>query len=95
MMITLLRSLFFTTLLSFVAPVFLVGAILTGLWAIGYLPGLTLIGQSGLSHILEFLTIFGSGYPLQGMLTIAATFALVGNLFDLFNFYVYQGTRGQ
>lgn len=94
-MLTLLRSLVFTTLLSFIAPVFLVGTILIGLFAIGYLPGLTLICQTGLSGILQFLTIFGSGYPLQGMLTIGITFALVGSLFDLFNFYVYQGTRGQ
>jgi hypothetical protein len=46
-------------------------------------------------QILQFLTIFGGGYPLQGMLTIAVTFAFVGSLFDLFNFYVYQTNRGQ
>jgi hypothetical protein len=94
-MLTLLRSLLFSTLLSFITPVLTVGAILTALFAVSYLPGFTFISQMGSSQILQFLTIFGSGYPLQGLLIIAVTFALVGSLFDLFNFYVYQGTRGQ
>ncbi|WP_422661965.1 hypothetical protein [Pannus brasiliensis] len=94
-MLTLLRSLLFTTLLSFLTPVLLVGASLTALCVTSYLPGFSFISQTGSDQILEFLTIFGSGYPVQGMLTIGITFALVGSLFDLFNFYVYQGTRGQ
>jgi hypothetical protein len=94
-MLTLLRSLLFSTLLSFVAPVLLVGTILTALFATSYLPGFTWICQAVVSQIVQFLTIFGSGYPLQGMFTIAVTFAFVGSLFDLFNFYVYQGNRGQ
>jgi hypothetical protein len=94
-MLTLLRSLLFSTLLSFVAPVLLVGSILAALFATSHVPGFTWVSQTGFSQILQFLTIFGGGYPLQGMLTIAVTFAFVGSLFDLFNFYVYQTNRGQ
>ncbi|MFM6511862.1 MAG: hypothetical protein ACKPH4_16605, partial [Microcystis panniformis] len=81
--------------LSFVAPVLLVGSILTALFATSHVPGFTWVSQTVFSQILQFLTIFGDGYPLQGMLTIAVTFAFVGSLFDLFNFYVYQTNRGQ
>jgi hypothetical protein len=94
-MLTLLRSLLFSTLLSFVAPVLLVGSILAALLATSHVPGFTWVSQTVFSQILQFLTIFGDGYPLQGMLTIAFTFAFVGSLFDLFNFYVYQTNRGQ
>lgn len=94
-MLTLLRSLLFSTLLSFVAPVLLVGSILAALLATSHVPGFTWVSRTGFSQILQFLTIFGDGYPLQGMFTIAVTFAFVGSLFDLFNFYVYQTNRGQ
>ncbi len=95
-MLNLLRSLVLSTLLSFIAPLVLVGGILTALYATSFVPGIQDLSQSVAGQILRFLAVFGSGYPVQGIFIIGIAFALVGSLFDLFNFlYVYQGTRGQ
>jgi len=79
-----LRSVLLTSLLSFVAPLLLIGAGLTGCSLIGFLPVLQGIGRSGEDQILQFLATFGSGCPLQGFLVIGTTFALVGALFDTY-----------
>jgi len=78
-MLTLLRSLLFSTLLSFVAPVLLVGSILAALFATSHVPGFTWVSRTGFSQILQFLTIFGGGYPLQGLLTLDGTMAIDGS----------------
>jgi hypothetical protein len=94
--LNLLRSLVLSTLLSFIAPLLLVGGILTTLYATSFVPGIAHLSHTVASQILTFLAVFGSGYPVQGILIICFAFALVGSLFDLFNFlYVYQGTKGQ
>lgn len=95
MLVSLFRSLFLSTLLSFAIPVILVGGILTALYTTSYIPGLTLISQTGTTVIWKFLAVFGSGCPFQGIVTIGCTFAFVGSLFDLFNFSMYQGLRSQ
>lgn len=79
-----LRSVLLTCLLSFVAPLLLIGVGLTGFALIGFLPVLQGIGHSGEYQILQFLATFGSGCPLQGLLAIGITFALVGALFDTY-----------
>lgn len=94
MVISLLRSLLFSTLLSFAIPLIAVGSILATLYTASYVPGIACIGQIGASQIVRFLSVFGSGYPVQGILIIGGTFAVAGSLFDLFNFYVNQGSRG-
>ncbi|MGK7874116.1 MAG: hypothetical protein AB4426_12620 [Xenococcaceae cyanobacterium] len=94
-MSNLLRSLLLTTLLSFSAPIILVGGMLAALSVVSCVPGFALLGQTGANQMLEFLAIFGSGYPVQGILTIGFTSGIVGGLFDLFNFYRYQSLRGQ
>lgn len=86
----LFRSLFLSTLLSFAIPVILVGSILISLYTASYIPGFTLISQSGKTYIWEFLSIFGNGCPFDGIVTIGCTFAFVGSLFDLFNFSMYS-----
>ena len=85
-----LSSLLLTALLSFAAPIALVGVMLTTLFAVSYVPGLAVLGHTGASQILGFLTIFGSGFPVQGILTIGLTCGIVGTLLDLFNFYRYE-----
>ncbi len=90
----LFRSLFLTTLLSFVTPLFLLGGVLGVLLTVSYIPGIANLGQIGENQILTFLSIFGDGYPIQGMLTIGATCSTVAGLFDVFNFYLYQDVRG-
>jgi hypothetical protein len=89
----LLRSLLLTTCLSFVAPILVIGGILATAFAIGHLPGLTAIGRVGACQIIDFLAIFGNGYPIQGVLTIGFSWGMVGCLFDLYNFYLYQDLR--
>ena len=91
----LLRSLLLTTVMSFLLPIILVGGVLVALSGVSYVPGLDIIGQTIANQILQFLIIFGNGYPLQGMLTIGFTCALVGCLFDVYNFYRYQNLRKQ
>jgi hypothetical protein len=93
MMLNLLRSLLLSTLFSFTAPVALLGTILLTLYLASYIPWVGFIGQVGSNQMLQFLSIFGSGYPAQGLVIIGIAFAVVGSLFDLFNFYVYQGNR--
>ncbi len=92
-MSNLFRSLFLSVLLSFVTPVLLLGCVLGSLLAVSYIPGIALLGQLGQEQILSFLSVFGEGYPMQGMLTIGVTCAMVGGLFDVFNFYLYQDIR--
>lgn len=94
MVISLLRSLLFSTILSFVVPIIAVGGVLITLHTVSYVPGIAELGQNGASQIVRFLSVFGSGYPVQGILIIGGTFAIAGSLFDLFNFYVKCGSRG-
>ncbi|MGK7884771.1 MAG: hypothetical protein AB4057_09120, partial [Crocosphaera sp.] len=83
-----------SVLLSFVAPVLFLGAVLGSLLTLSYIPGIALLGQMGQELMLSFLSTFGEGYPLQGVLTIGVTCGMVGGLFDVFNFYLYQDVRG-
>ncbi len=85
-----LRSLVLTILLSFVAPIVLVTVLFATISGLGYIPGLEAIGQTGTTQLLEFLTVFGSGCPLQGVIVIGFTCSLVGALFDAYTFYRYQ-----
>ncbi|MDJ0728458.1 MAG: hypothetical protein QNJ33_00535 [Crocosphaera sp.] len=94
-MSNLFRSLLLSVLLSFVTPVLFLGGILGALLAVSYIPGIAVLGEIGQELILSFLSTFGEGYPLQGMLTIGVTCGMVGGLFDIFNFYLYQGVRSQ
>lgn len=88
------RSLLLTSVFTFTFPILLVGGILAGLSLVRYIPGLAIIGQSGTECIWQFLAIFGSGSPNEGILAIALTFGLVGALFDTYAFYRYQALRG-
>jgi hypothetical protein len=85
-----LRSLVLTILLSFVAPIVLITALLTVASGIASIPGFEAIGQTGTTQLLQFLTVFGSGSPLEGVMVIGFTCSLVGALFDTYAFYRYQ-----
>ncbi|MEG4959544.1 MULTISPECIES: hypothetical protein [unclassified Microcoleus] len=85
-----LRSVLLTSLLSFVAPLVLIGAGLTSFSLLGLVPALQGVGRSGEELILQFLTTFGSGCPLQGFFVIGLTFSLVGALFDTYASYQHS-----
>lgn len=91
---TFLRSLLLTIILSFIAPLLLVGGGLVSLSLINYLPGLQGIGQAIVEQILQFLATFGSGSPFRGIIVISCTCSFVGALFDTYAFYRYQNLRG-
>lgn len=91
----LLRSLVLTTVFSFTTPILTLGSLLLGLWLLHLVPFLAGLGEMGINQLLQFLTVFGAGSPLPGLLIIGATCSLVGGVFDLFNFCLYQDVRGQ
>ncbi len=91
---SLLRSLLVVVCLSFITPWLLIGVGWLGLALVSYVPGLAPIGDAGTEQILQFLEIFGSGRPIEGIFAIALTCALVGALFEVFAFYRYQNLRG-
>lgn len=85
-----LRSLALTVFLCFVTPFVIVAVLLAPLIGIGYIPGFETVGSSGTSQLLQFLAVFGSGCPFQGIMVIGFTCGLVGALFDTYSFYRYQ-----
>lgn len=93
--LNLFVSLLLTTIISFATPAFAIGLIFAILLLIGYIPGFTLLGHCGTVQILNFLAVFGTGNPVEGLVILGFAFAVVGFLFDIFIFYFYryQGLR--
>lgn len=89
-----IRSLFVSTLLSFLAPVIGVASLFALAVGIRYIPDLEWIGQVGMQQIGDFLSIFGSGNPVHGVVIIGVAFSLVGGLFDTFALYQHQRFKG-
>jgi len=88
-----LRSLLLASFFSFAAPILLFSGVIAGLFLLSYIPSLRLFGQAGLEQICSFLTTFGSGQPLKGILIIGAVCSLVGTLFDTYVFCQRQVLR--
>lgn len=88
----LLTSLVVAAFMSFSAPIVLIGAIWSILSLAGYCLGCVVFHQ-GTTYLLEFLAVFGSGNPVQGLITLGLTVGVVGVLLDIFNFYRYQSLR--
>lgn len=94
-MSNLFLSLFLTALISFAAPVLLIGTVLGLLILTSYVPGFLLVSEQGMLHILNFLAVFGDGKPVQGVLTLGITVSIVGILLDILNFYHYQSLQNK
>lgn len=84
-----LRSLLVTSLLSFLLPLTILGAALMVLSLVSSIPQWAELGNSGSRLLMAFLTTFGSGNPMEGILTIGFTCSFVGSLFDLFASHRY------
>ncbi|RMF63172.1 MAG: hypothetical protein D6742_18270, partial [Cyanobacteria bacterium J069] len=84
---SLLRSLLITGIFSFLVPIVLVGCLLVPLRLLQQIPSLEVMSQAGIAPVVEFLRVFGSGNPLDGMLVIASVCSLVGILFDSYTLY--------
>jgi len=78
---------------SFAIPVMLFGTVLGFLTLTGYIPGFWEMNNQATVYILNFLAVFGSGKPLQGLITLGLTVSIAGILLDLLNFYRYQSWR--
>jgi hypothetical protein len=89
----LLRTLLITSILSFFAPLLLIGVTLSGLTLVRYIPTLEPISTIGLEQLGRFLVVFGAGSAIRGVLTISMVSSLVGILFDTYTFYRYQILR--
>ncbi|MER3476797.1 MAG: hypothetical protein C4287_09950, partial [Leptolyngbya sp. ERB_1_2] len=76
--ISYLRSLLLASLLSFLAPIALVGGTIALLLLLGFIPGLMPFGQACATQILAFLETFGNGNPWEGTLVIGCACAVVG-----------------
>ncbi|MEA5582829.1 hypothetical protein VB620_15955 [Nodularia harveyana UHCC-0300] len=79
-----LRSLLLTMFFSFIAPMSLVGGVLFLLPLIGHFPALEGASGASTTRIIHFLSIFGSGHPLHGLMIISLTCSFVGALFDTY-----------
>lgn len=88
-----LRSLFLTSLVSFLTPLLLVGSAIAGLMLIGLIPGLDEFSQWSSGVVLMFLQTFGSGKALEGSLVIGGACGVVGGLFDTYIFYHHSSFR--
>jgi hypothetical protein len=91
--LNLLRSLLITSILSFLAPLLFIGTILSSLLVFKHIPHLESISQMGLSQLLNFLTVFGTGSAVRGLLIISGVSSVVSILFDTYTFYRYQILR--
>lgn len=94
-MLNLFSSLLLTALISFGLPVILISCTLLFLGIVGYIPGFFELSEQGIRCVFDFLSVFGDGKPLQGVLTIGFTVSIVGALLDILNFYRYQSLRDE
>ncbi|HTL88965.1 MAG TPA: hypothetical protein VL134_06165 [Leptolyngbya sp.] len=83
-----LRSLLLAILVSFIAPIALIGGVILALLALGFVPGLMPIGQASTAQILSFLETFGNGNAWEGAIVIGCACGVVGALFDTYIFTV-------
>lgn len=83
---SLLRSLLLTCIITFLAPVLLIGGLLLLLLFAEQVPTLEPIGQSTLQQVVHFLNIFGNGSAFRGVVVIGMVCSLVGMMFDAYSF---------
>jgi hypothetical protein len=87
------RSLVLTCLLSFLAPLVLVGGAIAFFLLLGFLPGLDAVGQAGDRMMMFFLATFGNGNAWEGMIVIGCACAVVGAMLDTYSFYRHYSFR--
>jgi hypothetical protein len=88
-----LRSLLLTSLLSFLAPVLLIGGAIALTLPLSLCPGLGDVSDALSTPILAFLATFGNGNAWEGVIVIGCACALVGGLFDTYTFYRHYSLR--
>lgn len=91
----LLRSLVLTAILTFLAPLLVLGTLLLPLLLLEQLHGLEAMSRYGITQIFYFLQTFGSGNTLHGALIIGAVCSLVGMMFDSYALYRHEKLKGE
>ncbi|MGB3494176.1 MAG: hypothetical protein WBA57_15710 [Elainellaceae cyanobacterium] len=84
MLTQLVRSLVLTGIAGFIAPMVFVGALVSAVFLIGYIPGLDGISHDNLNRVAHFLNVFGSGNPFRGVVVLGIVGGSVGMLFDTY-----------
>lgn len=85
-----LRSILLAGIFSFTLPIVAVGGVWGSLLLVGSIPQLAIVRRWGGEPIDRFLSVFGSGNALRGLLIIGCVCSLVGVLFDTYTFYRHQ-----
>ena len=81
-------SLVLTLAICFLMPALGFGVAL-GALTIGILSPLSTISALGKDYLMGFLTTFGAGSVIQGLVVICLTLSIVGGLFETFAYYKY------
>ncbi len=89
----ILRSLILTAIVSFLIPLGLIGSVVGIVLAMGHLALVTHFSQLMLQRIFHFLSTFGGGDVLEGIVIIGLASSVVGTLFDAFTSFRYSGLR--
>lgn len=87
------RSLLLTLIVSFLAPVLLLGSALAFILMLGFCPLFSGTSQTLSALFLSFLATFGTGNAWEGILVIGCACAVVGGLFDTYTFYRNDSLR--
>ncbi len=89
-----LRSLLLTLVISFLAPLGIVGLLYGFALTLGQVPVSAALGELAVDQLNAFLGTLGGGSIRYGLLTLGGVASIVGGLFDSFAFYRYQSMRG-
>lgn len=83
----ILRSLFLTSMFSFLAPILLLVVSTMLLTGLRQLPPLEPLARICIEQVNYFLSTFGSGSPIRGMMVIGIVCSVVGCLFDSYTLF--------
>lgn len=85
----LFSSLLLTLGICFITPAVSLGVAL-GALTLGAWSPLSTISGVGKDYLMDFLTTFGAGDVVSGVVSICLTISIVGGLFEMFMFYKYS-----
>ena len=83
----LLQSMFLAALFGFLFPVLVLGGLWGALVVLGWLSGWAIVHQVGVEPMVQFLSVFGSGHAVRGLIVIGLACSAVGVLLDSYTLY--------
>ncbi|WP_206753891.1 hypothetical protein [Microcoleus sp. FACHB-1515] len=88
----LLQSIFLAALFGFLLPVLVLGGLWGALELVDWLSDWAIVHQIG-GEMAQFLSVFGSGHAVRGLIVIGLACSAVGVLLDSYTLY-RQSLRG-